>query len=255
MEGKFFEGLTQMEITVGSYKGKIPTLYHDNMSLTAIYTATTSKVKPYLPHPDMNPVEFVPGRCLVAFTAFEYRKTSIDAYNEFSIACLITFRQTQIPGITVTRQLMARTYSAYVWHLPVTTEIAKNGGIELYGYPKFIADISFRKSDGWVECELAEKGTLILKLRGRELPTGTGKVMRYVTYSLKDGVPLMTNVCVNPVQYAQSMNRDNAELEIGTGHEICDELKGIGLSGKPVLYQYSPVNEAILFAGRVLMDR
>ena len=255
MEGEFFKGVMQLEVTAGAFKGKVPIFYYDNTSMTAIFTASTAKVRQYLPHPDMNLIEFVPGRCLVAFTAFEYRRTDIDPYNEFSIACLVRFRQIQIPGISVARQMLTRCFSAYVWHLPVTTEIARAGGVELYGYPKFIGDIEFQRDEEWIQCSLAEKGSEILRLRGRVLPTSKGKPMRYVTYSVKDGIPLVANVWVNPLDFAQSTNRSHAEIEIGTGHEICDELRGIGLSTRPIIYQYSPANEAILFAGRNLMDR
>jgi hypothetical protein len=255
MEGEFFKEVVQLEVSAGAFKGKVPILYYDCTSLTAIYTASTAEVKPYLPHPDMRLMEFVPGRCLVTFTAFEYRSTDIGPYNEFSIACLVRFRQVQIPGLSVARHLLTRSFPAYVWHLPVTTEIARAGGVELYGYPKFIGDIEFRRSEGWIECSLAEQGTHILTLKGKVLPTARGRAMKYVTYSLKDGVPLVTNVCVNPVEYAQSTTRSDAELEIGTAHSICDELRGIGLGTRPLIYQFCPVNQAILFAGRSLMDR
>jgi hypothetical protein len=250
----FLEGLVQLETPAGDFKMRLPILYHDCTSMTAIFTASTGKVKPYLPHASMRPVEFLPGRCLVAFTAFEYRKTDIDAYNEFSIACLITFDKTQIPGLTVARQMLSRCFSVYVWHLPVTTEIARAGGVEVYGYPKFIADIEFRRADGWVECSLSEGGTRILTLKGRDLPVKRGKIMKYVTYSIKDGIPLVTNVNIDPLEFAQTWSRGSAELSIGSGHAICEELNGIGLGKRPTLYQYSPVNQAILFAGRNLMD-
>ena len=254
MEDDFFEGVVQLDVSAGTFTGRLPIFYYDCTSVTAIFTASTSKVKQYLPHPDMRLIEFVPGRCLVVFTAFEYRRTDIDAYNEFSIACLARFRQMQIPGLSIARHMLKRCFPAYVWHLPVTTEIARAGGVELYGYPKFIADIEFQRPEGWVECRLSEQGTHILTLRGKDLPTAKGKALRYVTYSVKDGTPLMTNVCVNPVEFAQSRSGKAAELEIGAGHSICDELRSIDLGKKPVIYQYSPVNEAILFAGRNLMD-
>jgi hypothetical protein len=255
MGNEFFREVVQLDVSAGTFKGKVPILYYDCTSLTAIYTASTDKVKRYLPHPDMRLIEFVPGRCLVTFTAFEYRKTDIGLYNEFSIACLIRFRQMQIPGVSIARHLLKRSFPAYVWHLPVTTEIARAGGVELYGYPKFIGEIEFRRSEEWIECSLGEQGTHILTLRGKVLPTARGKPMRYVTYSLKDGVPLVTNVFINPVEFAQSTSRTDAELEIGTAHSICDELTSIGLGTKPLIYQFSPVNQAILFAGRSLMDR
>jgi hypothetical protein len=255
MESELFKGVMQLEVTAESFTGKLPIFYYDNTSMTAIFTASTSKVKEYLPHPDMRLLEFVPGRCLVVFTAFEYRNTDIGPYNEFSIACLVRFRQFQIPLLSVARHLLTRSFPAYIWHLPVTTEIARAGGVGLYGYPKFIGDIEFERSEDWVECRLSEQRAHILTLKGKALPTAKGKAMRYVTYSVRDGVPLVTNVSVNPVEFAQSADRDAAELEIGTDHSICDELNGIGLGKRPVLYQFSPVNEAILFAGRNLMDR
>lgn len=90
---------------------------------------------------------------------------------------------------------------------------------------------------------------MILSLSGRTLPTERGKRLEYTTYSIKEGVPLRTRILVDPIEFAQSMSRDAARLEIGSGHPICEELRSIGLGEKPILYQYSPVTEAVLFAG------
>lgn len=146
MSGELFRGVKQFEFQspasaaqLGRESFRIPVYYYDNSSLTVIHTASTARVRPYLPDPRMHPLEVAPGRCLVAFTAFEYRKTDIDPYNEFSIAILINFDKTVIPGLSVLRQLLSNAFHAYVWHLPVTTEIARYGGVELYGYPRRVA--------------------------------------------------------------------------------------------------------------------
>lgn len=81
----------------------------------------------------------------MVFSAYEYRKTDADPYNEVSIAIMATFQQRQIPGVTLAVQAMRHRFTSYVWHLPVTTERARVGGVELFGYPKFIADISFER--------------------------------------------------------------------------------------------------------------
>ena len=85
--GDFFKGVIQWEMTTKdlSLEGKLPVFYYDNTAMTAIYTASTDMVRRLLPMPDMYPVEVVKGRALAAFTAFEYRATDIDPYNEFSI--------------------------------------------------------------------------------------------------------------------------------------------------------------------------
>lgn len=255
MSGDIFEGIKQWEFERGGIKGKLPVFYYDNTSLTAIYTASSNKVKGLLPHPDMRSIELYPGRCLVAFTAFEYRKTDIGPYNEFSIAFPITFRKRQIPGLTAFLQTTRRYISAYIWQLPVTTEIARAGGVELYGYPKFLADITFEKEKEWMACTLEEKGEKILSLKGNILPTVRGKISRVATYSVLDDIPLVANVVVDPIEFAQSRNRKVANLEIGTGNTICEALGKIDLSQTPIMYQFCPLTQAILFGGRNLIDR
>ena len=255
MTGEFFDGVAQWEFEWQGRSAKLPVFYYDNSALTAIYTASTSAVRALLPHPAMRPVELYPGRCLTAFTAFEYRKTDIDPYNEFSISFPATFGRVQIPGVTAALQMARRCYSAYVWQLPVTTEIARAGGVDLYGYPKFIAEIEFARDPGWIRCDLSEGGRRILSLRGKQPPTSRGKVVRFVTYSMKDGIPLVANVYQNPIEYAQSRRGDAAELVLGHDHPIAQQLRDIQLSRKPLLCQMSPRNELILFAPRNLMDR
>ena len=254
MSAELFRGIKQWEFEWEGEKAKLPVFYYDNTSMTAIYTASTGRVKKLLPHPAMKPIELYPGRCLAAFTAFEYRKTDIDPYNEFSISFLISFGKPQIPGLSAARQMSRRYFTAYVWQLPVTTEIARRGGVELYGYPKFLADITFQKEKGWMICDLVEKGKKILSLKGKVLQTSRGRITRYTTYSVLEDIPLAANVYVDPIEFAQSRDRRAASLELGTGHAISETLKGIGLGKAPVVYQFSPANQAILFAGRNMID-
>lgn len=254
MNHDFFKGVKQWNIQFGDMKGVLPIFYYDTTSMTAIYTASTAEVRKLLPTPKMNPIEIFPGKCLIAFTAFEYRKTDIDPYNEFSIAFPIAFNRRQIPFFTATRQMARRWITAHVWHLPVTTEIARMGGVQFYGYPKFIADIEFQKDATSITCQLSEKGEKILSLTGNVLPTAKAKMSRVQTYSVIEDTPIVANVFFNNIEFAQTTDKKAATLEIGDNHRICNSLKQIGLSDTPIQYQYSPVNQAILFAGRNLLD-
>ncbi len=254
MTTDFFRGIKQWEVERNGWKGKLPVFYYDTTSMTVIYTATTAKVKDLLPVAGMHPMELAPGRALVAFTAFEYRKTDIDPYNELAISFPITYAKKPIPFVSAGLQMVRRCMSAYVWQLPVTTEIARQGGVDMYGYPKFIADIEFQKDSDTLTCDLSENGQKILSVKGSVLPTKPQKVSRYITYSVIDEIVLRTNVFINPVQYAQTTSRRAARIELGTTHAICTTLKELDLSPHPVAYQYSPINQAILFAGRNLMD-
>jgi hypothetical protein len=248
----FFDGIYQWHNT--EYDVRMPIFYYDNLSMTAIYTASTKKLKPLLPVEDMHPVEMFPGRSLIAFSAFEYRRTDIGPYNEFSIAAIITYGKQSIPGITLLSQLVKNSFEAYILYLPVTSELARKGGVELGGYPKFIADIDFEEKNGRLSCELSEKGKRILALSGKKLPTSKGPVARFNIYTHLKNIPLKSNVYLNPIQFSQSYHKDSATLEIGSGHEICNVLKSLDLSRRPKVYQFSPKYEAILFGAKNIMD-
>ncbi|MCE5274200.1 MAG: acetoacetate decarboxylase family protein [Deltaproteobacteria bacterium] len=253
--GDFFKGVIQWEMTTKdlSLEGKLPVFYYDNTAMTAIYTASTDMVRRLLPMPDMYPVEIVKGRALAAFTAFEYRATDIDPYNEFSISFPITFRRKNIPGLTVLGMMARRYFTAYVWQLPVTTERARRGGVDMYGYPKFLADIVFSHEESKLVCTLSAGGQNILTIKGKKLKTSPEKVNRFKTFSVKDGVPLAANVYMNPLEFGKSMSRSAAQLTLGD-HDIAAQLRGLGLSDKPLFFQYMPMMEAILYGPRNLMD-
>jgi len=253
--GDFFKGVIQWEMMMKdlSLEGKLPVFYYDNTAMTAIYTASTAMVRRALPLPDMHPVEVWKGRSLVAFTAFEYRRTDIDPYNEFSISFPITFRKRSIPGLTVLSMMARRYFTAYVWQLPVTTERARKGGVDMYGYPKFLADIVFSHEGNMLVCALSEGGRNILTLKGKKIRTSEEKVNRFKTFSIKDGVPLAANVYMNPIEFGKSISRGAARLTLGN-HDIAGKLREMDLSEKPLFFQYMPVMEAILYGPRNLMD-
>jgi len=253
MSQGFFDHLVQWEFTRNSTTRTLPYRYFDTTSLAVIYTAETIKVRELLPHPDMNPVELIPGRCLVAFACFEYRKTDGPPYNEVSISFLITFKKRQIPGLTAAKMLLSRTISSYVWQLPVTTEQARAGGADLFGYPKFIADIDFESDNDWITCTIYANGKGILALKGRKLRTRQSKPIRYITYTTENDTPLVAEILVNPKEYAESYQNKDVNFTLLHGHEISETLAQLGLGKRALVYQYSPFNQSILYPARNLL--
>ena len=254
MKVDFFKEVKQWDMEIDGSRAMRPVFYYNSFSMTAMYTASTKQILKYLPHPDMHPVEMLPGRSLVGFTAFEYRKSDLGKYNEFSIAFLIKWGGKGIPGFTMLNQMMSGNFSVYVRYLPVTNEEARYGGVALYGLPKFLADVNFNKNDSSVTCEVSEGKNKILSFTGSILKTSEGKVSKIKMYSLKDGIPLVTNVHTNQMAFAKSSDKNSARIEIGNNHLISTELKNINLSGSPLFYQYIPVNESILFPAKNIID-
>jgi hypothetical protein len=123
----------------------------------------------------------------------------------------------------------------------------------MYGYPKFLADISFSRENDALTCTLFGEGKNILILKGQKLKTSVEKVNRFKTFSIKDGVPLAANIYMNPIEFGKSMSGKAAQLTLGN-HDMAKKLQEIKLSPKPLFFQYMPVMEAILYGPRNLMD-
>ena len=105
-----------------------------------------------------------------------------------------------------------------------------------------------------LSCTLSEGGGNILVLEGRKLRTRTEKFNRFKTYSVKDGVVLPANVYMNPVEFGMSMSPGAARLSVGEKHPVARQLRELGLSERPLFYNYMPLMEAVLYAPRNLMD-
>lgn len=251
--GAIFEGVTQWEFGWKSYTAKLPVFYRDSSSFAAIYAARTEAVRLLLRHPSLHPIELVPGTSLVAITAFEYRDTDIGPYNELSIAVLASIARRPMVGLSLLTQIAQRSMSAYVWQLPVTTEIARIGGVELYGYPKFIASIAFERGRGRIACQLGADGQDVLRLSGPMLTTSRGTVVRFETSSVRDGIPLRANVITDHLEHAERIYPSGVELSLG-GHPIAGQLRDLELGPRPLVYQYSPHTQSILCAARNLLD-
>jgi hypothetical protein len=254
MTSDFFQGIMRWNIERNGTTRPLPYFYYDNLLLAAAFTASTTKVRKLIPHPDLRPIELAPGRCLVAFAAFEYRKVDFEPYNEVNISFFVSYPRRPFPLITLAQALRSRVFPTYVWQLPVNKEYPRAGGVDLFGYPKFLADIRFHKDQDQIECTLSVSGSDILRLTGRVLPTKPGKPMRYATYAVDQGRLLSINFLINPLEFAQSRRREDFVLQVGQEHPICQALHEIELSSHPLLYQFSPRGESILFPARNVRD-
>jgi hypothetical protein len=248
----FFDGVVQR--TNKEFNVPLPIFYYDCTSMTAIFTASTKRLRAHLPSAEMHPVEVFPGICLLAVSAFEYRSCDIGSYNEFSLAAPITYQKKSVPGLTMMYQLLRNAPKAFIFFLPVTSEHARQGGVTLCGYPKFIADIEFKKESTFITCNVSEHGTPILSLQGKRLATAPGPITQTVLYTKMNGNVLMANLFTNPIQFSQSFRSSSARVTMSGNHEMCTFLRDVKISSKPMAFQFSPKFEAILCDSKNTID-
>lgn len=245
----FFEGIEQVQLGYAGQTAGFPIFYYDGSEMTAIFPARLSALRALLPDPRFQPARIAPGLGTVSVTCFEYRDTDIGPYNELAIAIPLAGpgQGPNLPGVALTAASRRRQLHAFVHHLPVTTEVALQGGRVFYNFPKFVGGIDF-SSDGdrWT-CRLSEGAEHILTLRGRRIATPHAREMQFFSHLWMDRQPQSAEFRLNCLELGESMRRSSAELELGGRHPIALELGRLLVSRRPLQYQYVPRFEGILF--------
>ncbi len=223
----------------------LPIHYRDAESMMAFFPLPVRHVKALLPAPGMRPVEVVPGYAVLALIAFEYRDTDIGPYNELGICFPILFKSPlSIPFVPLLLEKNYPRLGFYVHRLPVTTQVACRAGREIWGYPKFVADIGFEENNEQRICHLREGGKHILSL-SVDRPEGRLKEeeRNLVTYSVLEDRVLKT--VVRTRMHIEHRRIRGAELTLGD-HSIARELEGLEISKRLIESRIADRMEAVL---------
>jgi len=233
---------------------KNPAHYRDSSFFGALFSARSSRIRPLLPDTAIHPVEIIPGKALVAVSAFEFRDTDIDPYNEVAVAFLVRRGKRSLPVINALQYASRGLFDVFVWYITVNTEIAQYGGQTLYGYPKTITDIDFRQGEGRVSCTVDDERGRLLTFSGRRIRTPSRRAVRVRTFSRKNGHLLVSNMFWDYLEHGVSFRPDAATLDLNGAHPVGKELAAIGLGKRPLMVQYAPKGRAAMFLPRNVED-
>jgi hypothetical protein len=248
MDGDFFTGIEQVDTTMGDFQAKLPLFYRKARAFSAVFPAPLWRIRQALPDRRFVPAQVAPGIAAVQMAAFEYYDVDIPPYNEFAMCIPLCSPQfLPLPGYNMLRQMLRMEYDVYFHHLPVTTEIAMRGGIDYYGFPKFLASIDFSDTQEWVECQLKEEGETICTLRGRKIDATRNRTIKFFCHLYQDRQPQTAEGKMNAQRYALNFKSSNAELSLGTSHPIAVELSKLLISTRPLMYMYIPEFQLILY--------
>ena len=238
-DSEFFKGVPRKSYEVQGQSIEFPVFYYDFSSVTASFIVKANKLREVLPHPQFIPAEIWPGSGVLIIKVFEFRDTDIGPYNEISVSIPINFEPAAfLPRKSAISMLRRHKFALYVHHLPVTTEVARLGGVYFFNYPKFLADITLEDKGETIETSLKEKDQLILKMSAKKLPLKKSGAFEYHTFSIKDNEILHTLIEGKAERIGYSMMGKFAEIELGD-HAIAKELKGLDLGDVAHSGQYA----------------
>jgi len=253
MSGLFFTGLAQREIDLRGRPARSPLFYREVALVGGIFTADLAAARALMPTP-RHQVLSLGGRALVAVHCLEYRQSDIGPYNEVSIAvAAVHGRAPLVPAARLLAAILTDHYPAHVVALPVTTEVALWGGLDVFGYPKYLATIEHEETMAARVCRLRDRetGALILEARGGRLPThrypqrpGRLRRLELTTYPRRGQTTLRARLDINLQEAAFAYGRPRLELELGA-HPRAEVLRRLAL-GRQLQHLYAPRCQAIL---------
>ncbi len=224
-----FANVKLEEIKVGEFRFRFPIRYFDYSLMGAVFPASITRLQRVLPSQKLRPVETTSGMATVVLVAMEVR--SIDGmgpYSELHVMIPVTYQTPDnvsgLPGF-------------YYLHLPVTTEEARVGGVEIYGFPKFIADISFEETGEIKRCRVRARERDIITLEVRKSATEFQSYDTYA-YTLKNDQLLRT---LSQVQGQNSTNyiKGGASFTLGD-HPVALQLEALEMDKISVKHRYAP---------------
>lgn len=245
MESQFFEEVEQHEVEITGGTCGVPILYRDVFAVVGVFTAPTLKLRELLPTSKLVPAEMYPGKGLLGFLAADYRDTSIGPYKEFIIMVPARYRPRFNPPLfPVLRMSASLSFEVFIWQLPLTSEAGLHAGIDIWGFPKFLADIDFSEDESTVSCRLSEGGEEILNLEVKKNPARMKTYFDYTVFSVKDRELLRTHVNGISSNLGRSFRPGGAHLTLGE-HALSRRIREIA-PGRSVQTLYVPRGQMIL---------
>lgn len=166
----------------------LPAGYRDWCVMMGHFPAPAAGVRELLPTTKLKPVALAPGVGVLTVYAAEYRRPlDMPPYKEAALLIPVLYEpKVSLLGASLLLPTRSQGFGLFVVAMPVTTGMALDFGVEIWGYPRFLADIVFTETEQTRSCRVETDGSHLLALDVKKLPTRARK-RTYTTYSVKDG--------------------------------------------------------------------
>lgn len=170
------------------------------------------------------------GKAVAAIYAWDYRDSTVGAYGEVGLGVQCRRTGTR-PSLFRLATDMGADDDQGIWvvDLPVTTETARDAGVDLWRYPKYVTRIETRFADAGASVALGDELELSIgALRGPRT-----KAQPVVTYTEKDGRLLRTRIDVD--HRVRWGGGGGARLSIRGDGPMARSARALGLDTAPIV--------------------
>lgn len=249
----FFD-VPKQSVLISSGPIDVPACYFDASNYLALFQVDADRAAEKLRRFPVQPV-LVSRKAMAVLTFFKFRDTTLGPYHEVGLAILATLEgepQTQISFNDLLEPSCRESLASWVLDLPVTSPLGCAAGCEVWGYPKFVAQLPIELDGDRFDSRVVDTdGKLIMEMSGQLGYTLSDEIpgMAPQTFSMHKGQLLRTTVTTR--SHCQTTGGGSIRLAIGDSqHRMAGNLRDLGLNGEtPKVMQTTDDFQSILFAG------
>jgi hypothetical protein len=217
-----------------------PTSFRDGSSMMAAFAVPLGAATNLLAPSGFTPAQILPRRAIVSLNCVHYIDTDCGTYEEVALAILVENPSdgagaggwvSRVPGLGTWSDLVGGAIGGHSWRLGVSTTLSRDCGLEMWGFPKVVGDLTFERSDESAVMSWVQDGDLVLRYRGPATGTRTPKEISPPVYSIHEGVPHVGHLTQRYTGVGYHLG--GGTLELGP-HPFADELRGLGLPRRPL---------------------
>jgi hypothetical protein len=203
----------------------LPILYNDASFVGVIYRVDPKKVAELLGASSPFEPLLVFGKALCSVSAFEYRESTVGAYNEIALVIQVKRKGTTPSLFRLVRDIRQQEEQAFwVVNLPVTTQEAMAAGFEIWGFPKYVTRIDTDFASDHTHVTLENEFTLKMGNPGGLRIKG----QPFANFTINEGHLIRTIVEVDhKVQFGAARK---VKLEILGNGPSANSMKTLGLA-------------------------
>ncbi len=227
----FNKPVTSVETSEGPVE--IPSYYYDGSSVSLFFMCPYDKVAPKLKETGLVPVRVFNNRVPVVLSFFDYRDSCFGAYKEVILMTAVSPEpglSGGAAGFQLLKRAKKRRLGFYIFDLPITKALPLAAGVELWGLPKYYADINIDFPRGRFKGNVLnrEKKEDIVSLecpydRGLKAPFTDNVFYSHINDRL---IKTITNMNA----FGKFTTGKKAELKIGTAdHQMVRNMTDLGL--------------------------
>jgi len=234
----------QAETLSTGHQVELPLSTHASIT-GAVLSASPAAVRELLPE-QLSPIRATRNRAAVTLLCVDYDRIGHDSgitpYNEFGVLIPAVHDETRtLPYVSV----FSRGVSGYVWHLPVTSEPAKALGVDIWGYPKEVADITHDDDGSTRHTSVHIDGEHLIDVTVERPPMFTQSDTS-VSYTTKDESVLCENLELNG-EIGLWPYSSNISFRLGD-HPRAQRLEELDLSNR-ALMRFAADTEFVIHEG------